>query len=783
MYSGISRAFILVALFAAVGGCPESEGQQPPDAGVKAAEKQASAIAGEKGLSAAQVRDLSALVDRVVAGADVLPRAEFDPATLAKHLGKEPEAHFKWVRDHTWWAPYRGLLRGSQGVMLDRVGSSLDRAVLLGDLLRRAGYNVRLAGTELPVERARQLLSQVRPIPAGRRTPEWTGPALAHKDRVSETSMPQDSESARTRYVKSRRAAVEASALVRTQTETLLTSLQDSSTPADEANALAALKDHWWVEYENDVDDKWHALDVLLPDAKAGFTLAPATTTVAWTPTEDAPSIPDSDWHSVGLRVVIERYEAGATKELTVLATTIRPAQTLDKPIALVHVPMPWPNEVAFPGADPGVVREAVLQISKWVPVLLVAGDQFIQAGFTNTGELEEPLANSSSVLGTGRAVSGMDMALGGFGEGEVTVATTAEWMDYEINVPGESTQRLRRTVFDLLGPARRAVKFSDFEGGGDLPILQRAEALLSRIEILLQPCDFTGPFVADLTSASIVANQATIKDIAREPESQKAKAMASALLERMDFWGTLPTYVRWRSALNGQSHDWFVDRPNVLNYRISQRLLGVEQIAVRGQMDVVANGVGARSAAGRQAFETRVRQGVADTVAEMLALGSDFRTSANAASVFSRLAVEGSRGFVIKARDVAAVKRLPWPEDEIERVAADVNAGYQVFVPRQAVEIEGEPQVAWWRVDPASGATIGVMGSGLHGDDAEYPLTNIYSRQELTQGKMKNWPRWNNLENKFRQDMYKMSPDEMWELQFSREVSRTLEYMIGLGL
>src|SRR5688572_11214960 len=59
---------------------------------------------------AASIVELPALVDAVVAEAGDLPRAEFDPAALAKLLGKDPRAHFEWVRDRTWWAPYRGLL-------------------------------------------------------------------------------------------------------------------------------------------------------------------------------------------------------------------------------------------------------------------------------------------------------------------------------------------------------------------------------------------------------------------------------------------------------------------------------------------------------------------------------------------------------------------------------------------------------------------------------------------------------------------------------------------------
>jgi hypothetical protein len=119
-----------------------------------------------------------------------------------------------------------------------------------------------------------------------------------------------------------------------------------------------------------------------------------------------------------------------------------------------------------------------------------------------------------------------------------------------------------------------------------------------------------------------------------------------------------------------------------------------------------------------------RVRQGVADTVAEMLALGADVGMAENTASVFSRLPANNNRGMLIAAGDEAAARALPWPEDEIARVAADVSAGYMVLVPREAVMIKDQQRVGWWRVDPASGETIGVMDTGFHMGKAEYKLT-----------------------------------------------------------
>jgi hypothetical protein len=98
--------------------------------------------------------------------------------------------------------------------------------------------------------------------------------------------------------------------------------------------------------------------------------------------------------------------------------------------------------------------------------------------------------------------------------------------------------------------------------------LVQRHEALLSRTDILLQPCDFSGEFVAHLAGASIIANQAAIRERARERDQAKARKLATTILDRMDSWGALPALACARSALARDPREWFIDRPNVLNYR-----------------------------------------------------------------------------------------------------------------------------------------------------------------------------------------------------------------------
>lgn len=719
--------------------------------------------------------DFAALIDRVVADTNNLPKAEFEPAALASLLGDDPRKHFEWVRDHTWWGPYRGLLRGSRGVMLDRVGSSLDRSVLLADLLRHTGRPVRLAHAELSASRAKELLDKVRPLPERRRTAGKLQAILPERGEIQTADGILLNQ-----FELSQKASTRASTLIRSQTDMLLAAVSSSVQRGfKEDTALHAIQDHWWVEFEQ--NGQWIPLDVLLPENKFGEGLVEAAVVNIWPGSSNEPSIPDENWHTVELRVVIERYEAGVTSESTVLQATLRPASVHGRPIALTHLPVPWPDEVIFPGSAPKAVRTAALQVGKWIPMLHIGRETFVQGGFGSDGRVESALQDSKEILGTGQIVSGMDMALGGFGVEEALPTVTAEWIDYEIKVPGLETQLVRRQVFDLLGPARRAEGAVDFVGGAELPMLQRAEALLSQTEILLQPCDFTGAYVAYLAGASIVANHAALKELASERDPEKARILASKILEQLDFWGPLPRYVRWRSELGTPSGDWFIDRPNILNYRISQPIVGVDDVTIRELMDVASNGIGGRPSSGHSMFAIRVQQGIADTVAEMLVLGSDFLAAGNTASVFDRLAAESSQGFIIQARDEAAVRELPWPEDEGKRVAADVDAGYMVYVPRQAVLIDGEQHVGWWRVHPYSGETIGVMDSGFHADDAEYPLANIFTRKQLTTEKMKQYPRWQKLRDRFRANE-KLTSGEMGELQYANEVDRTLEYLIGLG-
>src|SRR5882724_1271009 len=86
-----------------------------------------------------------------------LPRDSFDPQAAIDQAGREPQKLFDWVRGNTSWAAYEGQLRGAAGVLMDRTGNSLDRALLLADLLGRCGYKTRLGHARLSMTQAAEL--------------------------------------------------------------------------------------------------------------------------------------------------------------------------------------------------------------------------------------------------------------------------------------------------------------------------------------------------------------------------------------------------------------------------------------------------------------------------------------------------------------------------------------------------------------------------------------------------------------------------------------------------
>ena len=70
-------------------------------------------------------------------------------------------------------------------------------------------------------------------------------------------------------------------------------------------------------------------------------------------------------------------------------------------------------------------------------------------------------------------------------------------------------------------------------------------------------------------------------------------------------------------------------------------------------------------------------------------------------------------------------------PADAATRLAGDVAAGFLVVTLKRPVLVSGRERFGWWRIDPVSGETIGVMDSGFHQgtvDRALGTLTGVFT-------------------------------------------------------
>jgi hypothetical protein len=186
-----------------------------------------------------------------------IPRETFDPQAIVDKVGRDPNKLFAWVRDHTYWVPYQGALRGPTGVLMDRLGGTLDRAFLLAELVRLAGQEVRLVHAELTEAQARQLLTQLRPVP--REMPPMASPptheaALKLVDKYAK-EFQLDGVSIRKNLEKdwqaSTRIREELGRRRVDQVPRLAQAVGKPTEKAVDASVIPALRDHWWVQWRD----------------------------------------------------------------------------------------------------------------------------------------------------------------------------------------------------------------------------------------------------------------------------------------------------------------------------------------------------------------------------------------------------------------------------------------------------------------------------------------------------------------------------------------------------
>jgi Transglutaminase-like superfamily len=730
------------------GSAPTSSAQPavaaPPDpahAALANATRELAAVVGAPGAAGAAAQ-VGKAIDSLAAAMPASSREAWDPAAVVAAVGSDRVALFTWVRDHTALVPYRGSLRGATGVLMDRVGNSLDRALLLAELCKAAGVEVRLAQSTLTPEVVERLsgawAARARPALPASAIDGAAVLATLVGDLGLDAKLVNDkvgkAEAATATLVERARARITSQA--RAVAATVKPGV--SAAPAG-----AELADHWWVQVQD--NGVWQDLDPSLPDAEPGQALGVVGETI------DPGALPDDQRHTLTVRVIGEVWHDQTREDATLLEHTLAPASFYGQRISLTNIPLDLPDEATLlasqhPAAD---ARAALVAQTEWIPVLAIGSRIVAKMSVTDGGELYDVTAPDANTTRLARAVQRATKAgVGGAtdlldslpGSPDDTGAApaakppapksagfTREWIELEIRAPGTAPKIARRLVFDALDGADRATAHGVTLS--DAAKLERALALIGETELLPMFARIPDAFVVDRFVKALVAGRAALVEAAavtaakQEPTSELRRKLAAIAVP-----GTVYGLALARFAWSPVAEQVYLDQLDLLTRR--RRLVAVGgELRMRDGFDIVANAVAVWPGQGDQggkggkgdkggneidARATRIAQGVADTAAEAFALGCPAASPkcVRAATTSDEYAVSGSTWTVIPAGTTPALPQLPAAARVL--ALADLAAGYAIVVPPAA---PAGTAVTWWRVDPQTGETLGM---GLAGGNVQ---------------------------------------------------------------
>jgi len=642
------------------------------------------------------VADVLRLLDTLADTTIAEGRAEFEVSAVARQLGGDPMAILAWVRDSTRLLPYEGALRGAVGVLSDRSGGALDRALLLEALLRESGYETRIAmgATDVPIPS--EVLSnrsnpQVNPESSIERFSHLYSPLIGGSD------VRDSFRAARHRGQELERRARSRS---REQVNEIRTTLTARGFAA--ADGKPGARRNWWVQAK--LDGEWQDL---APDATQLSPDAP----IAVERIFEVDELLDSGepWlHRVALRVVVETRAAEGLREDTVLSHEL---STASLPTAIVPVRLSYLPDGDESHVDPeGSLSEITAQIAEWRPVLTVGREQILGTAFS---VYEAASTDASSQPGRGGGLSapfGNDAVVGSSTPEAVrNDRVTAMWLEIEIFEMGTRVEHARRAIFDLRGPTARWTTEAPPSQLRDEDRRKRGVAFLGDTDLLIFGADATpeaaewflaGSLTAAVGSYAALTDTGDLDSLLERFSELRPVSMAPL--------GLAVARTAWRDT----SLHSFVDRINVFAYHRSVELTPDDDIVVSSAFDIIASHVGVNNSSAADAFEARLSQGVLDANAEALLARSSDQTGA-VADLHGPARREGIAWIALLSQEDPERVRLSLPPEVLTRIASDLADGFVVVAPERAVPLGGEPTVGWWKIEPSTGYAIGIGERG----------------------------------------------------------------------
>ncbi|MDH3509205.1 MAG: hypothetical protein OEQ25_18875, partial [Gammaproteobacteria bacterium] len=481
-----------------------------------------------------------------------------------------------------------------------------------------------------------------------------------------------------------------------------------------DSNLESAAADHWWVEAR--IDNGWSTLDLLLSGPLADMRPEPLE---RFKPG----SLPESLYHQVTIRVVIEQWDDGATIEQVPLEHTLRAAEAIYHDFELLFAPYHF--EPAPAGSTAVAEATSIVDTAQeWLPVLRHGNEVIRQLGFDRHGNLEGNPGRVAVARKAEAATSALQ-ALGSEPE-KHSAQLTALWLEYRVDVPGRTTQIVRREIFDLPGPAGRTSTSFPASILNSAAFRERGRSLLGVHRILVTSAAL--PQVAlERAGLELWAKQGPqIAAIARLVSGSDDQEVEHRAYREPFAALDLLTLATARHQLSPHSASIYLARPNILSTHFTVEI--GEDLSVSKAFDIVVNDVGVTANGSVPAARIRLEQGVLDTILEAELVDAEQRIG-NTADLFA-LRDGAPDGWQRIEPESSELQLHPTAQS---RIANALAAGRIVVAPTR---LDENVEPAWWEMDPVTGTTLGIGINGW-GAVAEETVRQV-SMQGFLQGAKK---------------------------------------------
>lgn len=679
-----------------------------------------------------QVKELESLAAFSADVRRTLDRAAFDVEALLDTLDYDAGKIVDFVRDEIAFEQYPGLLRGPEGTLASRSGNALDQAVLLAKLLREAGHDARVARASLSDQQAHALLAQMqrkdhKPSPIGDAEAAFRAyvkhGAVKATDAGARAAVKELFEPLPVLADAQRTEAGATADFIRKQLGekgvTLGKQGAGSGGRGDEA-LLQEARDYFWVQSREKAASPWQDLHPVFENDRMLAGLKFATTF--------GEQVPKELLHRLRIRLFVERWKDGVLEAFPVSDAWERPVANLwEKPITVGVIPNTLLNVA---GTSPDIER-IVEKAEFFVPLLMdevAPGAVF----FDRHGNRIDPMAAAAPGAGLFASIQGaFGQAMGRLDPGKPLPSVSAQWTEFTLIAPGGAEQTHRRTTFDRIGPAARAAAAPPATLQPATPAQLRP--LLERQTVMVNVGATSRALAVDRSLEYVEDSMAALLAMTRgihrtgEITAPPANAKVSAA------WpGQMTLYAKLdEAAAVSAQHRIYRSAPALVIHRSA---LLAEPGVLEG-IDIITNPRRAVRRAGSPFLDPAVLVdvGVWETQSEGTVLNQDGKVL-NTALAFEQARSQGHAAVLVMPGE--ALPALAASADSLQHMRNDLANGYAVIAPSAEA---GLARLGWWRVDPVTGQTLGMLADGRGSAITEALVTysNAISQAFLVVGLM----------------------------------------------